>query len=159
LNTKKKIQISIGIFLLILIITNPSKEDFQNYIGYPKGIEHKYSTDQIDKRVMNFIIFSIYEHDKIFYKIDDDDKVDFDNIRSTIKVNYIGIFKNFIHLYKGLSPLEIAAMEKAKADSVIAVEGAARAEREAYTQDSLARVKMIQDEADRRAASIKRRKY
>ena len=159
MNTKKKILIGIGIFLLILIITNPSKEDFQNFIGYPKRIEQKSSSEQIDKRVMNFLIFSIYEHDKIFYKIDDDDKVNYDNIRSIIKVNYLGIFKNFIHLYKGLSPLEIDAMEKAKADSVIAVENVARATREAYTQDSLAKVKMIQDEIDRRTASNKRRKY
>lgn len=75
-----KIQISAGFIILILILTNPAKSDFDNYVGFK-------SDRIITSRTMNFFFFSTYQ---IAGDIGPD--------------TYLGILGNFIHI-RGQNPI------------------------------------------------------
>ena len=51
------IKITIGIILIVLIVSNPSLKDFKEF----KGIEPEAKYDKAVRRNYNFILFSIYQ--------------------------------------------------------------------------------------------------
>jgi hypothetical protein len=66
----KRAWIVVGVIVLILIITNPTPQEFKEYMGYPNN-------SLSIRRAYNFIIFSIYIN-----------KNDYDK-------HYLAVFKNF----------------------------------------------------------------
>lgn len=82
MKTRRKILITVGIAVGILILTNPTMQDFKNYSG--RGDI---------KREMNFLVFSIYSFDKNMSQLTRDER-----IHSRFKARYLGIAKNFIYL-------------------------------------------------------------
>lgn len=86
---RKKIQIGVGILLFILLITNPSLNNFKEFIGQKPNV----------RRSSNYLIFSIFN----------------DNYSNKA---YLGIIKNFYDITPPPSAEEKAAIEKSKIDSV-----------------------------------------
>lgn len=80
---KKKILISIGFILLLLVALNPTNNDFKSFIdGNPADMRDRINYG----RTSYFAIFSIYQSHIVRYSAKNEDNT------------YIGIFKNFILL-------------------------------------------------------------
>jgi tetratricopeptide (TPR) repeat protein len=90
LNLKKKVLIGLGMFLLLMILLNPSNERFTDYIR-SRGFNTKQSRYEFENpswgRKNNYLFFSIY-----IYNSSSDKK----SRNSGSK--YLGIFNNFIYL-------------------------------------------------------------
>jgi len=94
---KKKILIGISILLLVLILTNPTLQDFKENIGF------KESKDNSVSKKYNFLLFSIYEYNSTIFRVKEGATIHdkgFDNkdhTYSTSSINlYLGVLKNFI---------------------------------------------------------------
>jgi hypothetical protein len=78
--TRKKVIIGIGVFILLLIITNPSLTDFKEF--HPSG--------NIHCKKSNFLTFSTYEvkihRTRVIYNTE---------INDGIMEHYLGVCKNF----------------------------------------------------------------
>jgi hypothetical protein len=73
---KKRTLVTIGIILLGLILTNPTMNDFKDFIGDYGAAKKKY----------NFIVFSIYYESPTLVGA------------SYHRIEYVGICKNFIRI-------------------------------------------------------------
>lgn len=83
-----KLLIVIGVALGILILANPTMNDFKNYCGNQNKL-HKMVTIAYS-RESNFLIFSIYKREfRVAGKYE---------YRIKSNMRYIGFFKNFIYL-------------------------------------------------------------
>jgi hypothetical protein len=78
MKTKNKILTGVGVFLLFLMLTNPTKKDFADYSGVKDC-----------RRELNFFVASVYQYNNW----------DLKEGYTEHRVNrYIGIAKNFIQL-------------------------------------------------------------
>ncbi len=84
---KKKILIGISILLLVLILTNPTLQDFKENIGF------KESKDNSVCKKYNFLLISFYEYHYTTYE----EKAG-GSYSNSHCCYYLGIFKNFIWL-------------------------------------------------------------
>jgi len=80
MKTKNKILIGVAVIVAILILTNPTMQDFKNYSGKVNG-----------KREVNYLIFSIYSSNSYVGIIEHDELND-----ERFNKKYLGILKNFI---------------------------------------------------------------
>lgn len=80
MNDKNKIRLfAVGVFFLVLILTNPTKSDLEN---------HLYESKQLKvRRQHNFILFSIYSTKQIYYPPNYPPEYH--------EVKYLGLLKNF----------------------------------------------------------------
>lgn len=83
-NVVRKLILTIGFIILVLICTNPSNSDFDYYI-HAKGFDSSIHGG----RVKYFLIFSTFEV-KFKYGTDHEDKSRY--------LEYLGVFNNFIIL-------------------------------------------------------------
>ena len=81
---KKKVLISFCIILLLLIVTNPTNDDFKDYI---KANEFENKKDLLLGRIAYLGVFSVFQINNLnFWKGPEKYKT------------YVGIFKNFIQV-------------------------------------------------------------
>ena len=85
ISTKKKLWICIFFLLLILMLTNPSNSDFNDYLS-TKNFGHVENSG----RVGYFLLFSVYGFNE---EVSTGDNSGSYNI---VRHTYIGIFKNFL---------------------------------------------------------------
>lgn len=90
LNLKKKVLIGLGMFLLLMILLNPSNERFTDYIR-SRGFSTKQSRYEYENpswgRKNNYLFFSIYSYNSSSNR---------ESRNSSSK--YLGIFNNFIYI-------------------------------------------------------------
>ena len=80
---RRTIKLTVCLFVIFLIITNPSLRDFKEY----KGVEPEAKYNLAARKDYNFILFSIYEQA--------DDEGDY-----LSNYYYIGIVSNFFEINK-----------------------------------------------------------
>lgn len=86
---KKKVIFGLSILLVVLLLTNPTTNDFKEHVGYKEDFRYRHSVITKD---YNFLIGSVYLYQTIQYDSDDDRN---GRRHSTC---YFGIAKNFFKL-------------------------------------------------------------